>query len=222
MVVPIDKATGSIALIYKHFYVSVIAKELGLRNNNTTNTYNSINNSSTDTIINSNINDLKSKLRSNDVNIENHCLPKMYWLPEMHKTPIKARFIIASPKSSIKPLSQVITSAFRLFYRQIESYNDKCRFFSGVNTFWIVQNNKPITDAINKLNERNKANSISTFDFSTLYAKLPHNKLLMVLHHLIFCFDGGENKFIQINKFGARWIREGNNNRICLYVLVNQ
>ena len=38
----------------------------------------------------------------------------------------------------------------------------------------------------------------------------------MVLHHLIdFCFDGGENKFIQINKFGARWIREVNNNRIC-------
>ena len=85
-----------------------------------------------------------------------------------------------------------------------------------INTFWVVQNNKPITDAINKLNKRNKANSISTFNFSTLYTKLPHNKLLMVLHHLIdFCFDGGENKFIQINKFGARWIREVNNNRIC-------
>ena len=111
----------------------------------------------------------------------------------MHESPIKARFIIASPKSSIKPLSRAITSAFRLFYRQIESYNDKCRFFSsGVNTFWVVQNNKPITDAINKLNKRNKANSISTLDLSTLYTKLPHNNLLMVLHHLIdFCFDGG-------------------------------
>ena len=162
------------------------------------------------------INGLKSKFGIDDVNIVNQCLPHMYWLPKMHKSPIKARFIIASPKSSIKPLSQAITSAFRLFYRQIESYNDKCRFFSGVNTFWVVQNNKPITDAINKLNERNIANSISTFDFSTLYTKLPHNKLLMVLHHLIdFCFDGGENKFIQINKFGARWIREVNNNRIC-------
>ena len=123
----------------------------------------------------------------------------MYCLPKMHKSPIKARFMIASRKSSIKPLSQAIPSAFRLFYRQIESYNDKCRFFSGVNTFWVVQNNKPITDAINKLNERNKANSISTFDFSTLYTKLPHNKLLMVLHNLIdFCFYGGENKFVQI------------------------
>ena len=76
-----------------------------------------------------------------EVNIENHCLPHMYWLPKMHKSPIKARFIIASPKSSTKPLSRAITSAFHLFYIQIESYIDKCRFFSGVNTFWVVQNN---------------------------------------------------------------------------------
>ena len=213
VVVPIDKATGNIALICKRFYASVIAKELGLGNNNSTKTYNSINNLPTDTIINNNINDLKSKFGIDNVTTENHRLPNMYWLPKMHKNPIKARFIIASPKSSIKPLSQAITSAFRLFYKQIESYNDKCRFFTGVNTFWVVQNNKPVTDAVNKLNKRNKAKSISTFDFSTLYTKLPHNKLLMVLHHLIdFCFDGGENKFIQFKNIGARWAKEVNNN----------
>ena len=193
VVVPIDKATGNIALICKRFYASVIAEELGLGNNNSTKTCNSINNLPTDTIINNNINDLKSKFGIDNVSTENQRLPNMYWLPKMHKNPIKARFIIASPKSSIKPLSQAITSAFRLFYRQIESYNDKCRFFTGVNTFWVVQNNKPVTDAVNKLNKRNKAKYISTFDFPTLYTKLPHNKLLMVLHHLIdFCFDGGE------------------------------
>ena len=52
--------------------------------------------------------------------------------------------------------------------------------FAGVNTFRKVQNNKSITDAVNKLNKHRKANSISTFDFSTLNTKLPHNKLLMV------------------------------------------
>ena len=64
-----------------------------------------------------------------------------------------------------------------------------------------MQNNKPITDAINKLNERNKANSISTFYFSTLYTKLPHNKLLMVLHHLnvFFLMEVRINLFILIN-----------------------
>ena len=88
MVVPIDKATGNIALICKRFYASVIAKELGLGNNNTTDTYNSITNTSTDTIINSNINDLRSKFCIDDVNIVNQCLPHMYWLPKMHKSPI--------------------------------------------------------------------------------------------------------------------------------------
>ena len=47
LVVPIDKAIRNIALIFKRFYASVIDKELGFGNNNTTYTYNSINNSST-------------------------------------------------------------------------------------------------------------------------------------------------------------------------------
>ena len=43
----------------------------------------------------------------------------------------------------------------------------------------------------------------------------------MVLHHLIdFCFDGGENKFIQINKFGAYVLV--NNKRKMLYLIYFQ
>ena len=105
----------------------------------------------------------------------------MYWMPKMHKDSIKARFIIASPKSSIKSLASTITTIFRLFFRQIQTYNAKCRFCTGVNTFRVVQNNKPVIDAINGLNKRRKATSVSNFDFSSLYTKLLHNKLLMVL-----------------------------------------
>ena len=61
---------------------------------------------------------------------------------QMHKNPLKARFIIAPPKSSIKPLARTITSVFRLFFRQIQTFDAKCGFFTGVNTFWVVQNNK--------------------------------------------------------------------------------
>ena len=102
-------------------------------------------------------------------------------------------------------------------FRQIQTYNDKCRFFTGVNTFWVVQNNKPVIDAMNGLNKRKKATSVSTFDFSTLYTKLPHNKLLMVLNSLInFCFDGGESKYITVNNNGARWVKNIKDNVICL------
>ena len=89
-------------------------------------------------------------------------------------------------------------------------------FFTGVNTFWVVQNKKPVTDAMNGLNKQRKATSVSTFDFSILYTKLPHNKLLMVLNSLIdFCFDGGESKYITVNNYGARWVKNIKDNVIC-------
>ena len=215
VVVPIDKATGNIALICKRFYATVIVKELGLGPNNTSSTYDKVNDRNIECIISSNIKDLKSKFDINGISADNQCLPNMYWLPKMHKNPIKARFIIGSSKSSIKPLSKAITSAFRLFYRQIENYNDKLRFYTGVNTFWVVQNNKPVIDAMKKLNARNKAKSISTFDFSTLYTKLPHNKLLHVLNKLIdFCYNGGPHKFVTITKYGARWTKDKSEHNI--------
>ena len=44
-----------------------------------------------------------------------------------------------------------------------------------------------------------------------MYTKL---KLLMALNNLIdFCFDEGENKYIRVNDYGARWVR---NNVRCL------
>ena len=34
---------------------------------------------------------------------------------------------------------------------------------------------------LDKINKRKKAKSISTFDFSTLYTKIPHDKLIETL-----------------------------------------
>ena len=42
-------------------------------------------------------------------------------MPKMHENPIKARFIIASPKSSIKPLASTIASIFHFF---LDKYKD--------------------------------------------------------------------------------------------------
>ena len=114
-----------------------------MNNNSSTDTYKNVGGLSANDIIDGNIRDLKIKFGIENIPIENHRLPNVYRMPKMHKNSIKARFIIASPKSSIKPLARTITSIFRLFFfRQIQTYNDKCRFFTGVNTFSVVQNNK--------------------------------------------------------------------------------
>ena len=70
-----------------------------------------------------------------------------------------------------------ITSAFGDFYWQIEFYNNKGRFLTGVNSFWVLQINKPVLKTFNKLKSKNTAKSINTFEFSTLYIKLPYAKL---------------------------------------------
>ena len=86
-----------------------------MNNDSSTDTYNNASGLSANYIIDKNIRDLKIKFSIGNIPIENHRLPNMYWMPKMHKNPTKARFIIASPKSSIKPLARTITSIFVCF-----------------------------------------------------------------------------------------------------------
>ena len=77
-------------------------------------------------------------------------------------------------------IDNISTEIFRLFFRQIQTNNDKIGFLPAL-TCLVVENNKPVTD-LNGLNKRMKTTSVSTFDLSTLYTKLLHNILLMVLN----------------------------------------
>ena len=140
-------------------------------------------------------------------------LPDIYWLPKLHKSPIKARFIIASKNCTVKKLSKEVTSIFKLAYNQIEKYNQKANIFSGVKTFWVIQNSQPVLNTINKINDKKNAKNVSSFDFSTLYTNIPHTKLLEKLSGIIrFIFKGGTRSTISIDKYGiARWTKYVNN-----------
>ena len=121
-------------------------------------------------------------LKNNDE--EFNCFPCIYWLPKMHKIPSGARFIITGKKYINKQLSKHVTSAFKLCYSQIDAYH-KRKHFSGTKTFWLIQNN-----SLHSTKEKN-AKQISTFDFSTLYTKIPYNKLLVILYIVVdFVFKG--------------------------------
>ena len=206
---PIDKATNNIAIICKRFYILTLLKELGLQNDSdgVTNTYELCADIEESDLFNNHSNFLK-KLNLK-ITEDNKRLPNIYWLPKLHKKPTKARFIIAAPKCSIKPLSKSITSVFKLLFNQIHSYNDESRYYSGVNSFWTILNNKPVINSINNLNKRSKASSISCFDFSTLYTNIPHDKLIKVMRELIeFCFKGGNKRIIKVDRYGASWVTE--------------
>ena len=47
---------------------------------------------------------------------------------------------------------------------------------------------------------------MSTFDFSTLYTKIPHDKLLFVLNEITdFAFKGGTRDYVTVYNSGAFW-----------------
>ena len=72
--------------------------------------------------------------------------------------------------------------------------------------FRTEQSNCHRLETINKINSRDKAFPISTFDFSTLYANIPCHKLKFLLRELIkFCLNGREKEFIGISKHDAIW-----------------
>ena len=57
------------------------------------------------------------------------------------------------------------------------------------------------------MDKKGKASCISTFNFSTLYTKIPHDKLLFVLNELTdVCFNWGDRELLSVTKFGARWV----------------
>ena len=87
--------------------------------------------------------------------------------------PLKPSFIIAAPQRAVKPLHKAVTTALKLMYKQIETYNSKSP----------VQNNQPVIDTISKRNFKNKALPIAIYDFSTLYTNFPHSKLKNVYLH---------------------------------------
>ena len=153
VIVPIDKAANNVAFICKHFYALTIVKELDchLSNQDDNNTYTFINNTNKDQIIKEH----KFYLSKHEINLVNNMqdLPVMYWIPKMHKNPISFRFIIASPVCSVKPLSKDITSIFKLFYEKVERYHTEGKVWSGIKTFWTIQNSYPVISSINKLNK---------------------------------------------------------------------
>ena len=100
----------------------------------------------------------------------------------------------------IKTLSKSITSVFELMFNQFGSYKRQSSFFSGAKSFWRIFNNQTVIVTIKNLNGRNKATSISCFDFSTLYTNISCGKLVRDLNeHIGFCFKGRSGQFIVVN-----------------------
>ena len=203
VLVPIDKAANNVAIICKKHYVQVLMKEIGILGSGNE-TYVRAKHSNEE-IIDENVE--YSKRLGLSVIEKDKALPIMYWTPKMHKTPTGARFIVASKTCSTKVISKSVSSVFKLIYKQINNFHKNAKFLSNYNKFWVLQNSDPVLHNMKRINRKNNAKSIATYDFSTLYTKIPHEKLIKQLILLIdFAFDGGDKDYIRVGPNGeAFW-----------------
>ena len=207
VIVTIDKASNNFAFICKKFYVSKLLSEVS----NNLPTYEPCS-LSKESLIDKN----KSicKKFGLEISSKEHSLPLMYWLPKMHKTPIGARFIVASKTCSTKPLTSVISNVFRLIYNHVESFHKKSHFYSNFNKFWVVQNSFPIVEQLDRINAKKNAKRISTFDFSTLYTTIPHDLLIEVLANVVnLVFDSGQRNKLGFSAKSVYWTSKGKDKR---------
>ena len=122
-------------------------------------------------------------------------------MPKLHKNPVGSPFIIASKNCSTKSFSKAVSNVFKLIYFQIENFRRKSKLSSNYNKFWVLQNVVPAIESINIINRNKKAKPIVTYDFSTLYTTLPHDKLIKRLCNVIdFAFKRGNRTHICISK----------------------
>ena len=209
VMVPIDKAANNIAFICKRFYATVLMKELGLSHESSS-TYTRILDHTPDDIISLHQRQLKEEFNI-DIDDGMKTLPDIYWIPKLHKNPAKFRFIIASKHCTTKTLSKNLSSMFTLFQKHIETYYAKAHFYSGIKSYWIINNRDQVLKSVIKSREKRSAKCVSSFDFSTLYTKIPHDKLVDVLSKIVdFVFRGGTRNKIAINRSGcANWLKDG-------------
>ena len=189
IVVPADKASNNIVFVCKTHYINCLMEELGM-STMTGNPTNNLTAMSQEEILQNH----RSVMLTFGISLpeEDIDLPKLYWIPKLHKNPYKKRYIA---RCSTKPLSQILTRI--LTAEDLQKYRDTAYARSGVNQMWILKNSKELLENLNA-QSLHSVNSIKSFDFSTLYTTIPHDKLKSKLKAIInqcFFHKNGNRQF---------------------------
>ena len=121
----------------------------------------------------------------------------MYWIPKLHKSPYKSRFISASSKCSTTKISIMLTSDLTAVKELVINYWNKVYKYSNVNYFWSVKNSIEVLDKINSIDC--PVTSVDSYDFSTLYT-IPHKLIKEKCVYLInWSFKKSGSNFICCN-----------------------
>ena len=107
------------------------------------------------------------------VNDKDMRLPKLFWIPKLHKNPYKFRFIAGARSSTTKKLSVNINGGLKVIRENFYRYCEAVRRNTGFSHFWSVASTQEFLRNISNVN----VHSLQVFDFSTLYTNLDQNSI---------------------------------------------
>lgn len=164
---PIDKAANNVAIVCKRYYFDIIKAE--------------IQNSQTFVLASNDklqfLNDVKHKTGKYANPKHCHKIPDLYATVKMHKTPIKFRFITAARDTLLSEASIAASHCLKLLLKFArKSYKYEVKHID--NNIFILDNRGKVIKFVENSNRMGTTNkSISTWDFATLYTKIPHTIL---------------------------------------------
>jgi len=191
VIVPADKASGNFVFVCKKYYILKISQELGLIPGNQNEAYKKCD-FDPNVPIQQTTNFVKSVLGLETAD-DHMRLPHLFWLPKLHKNPYKERYIAGATKVTTTGLSKTLASAYKLIFENLKRYCNKVEESTGVRIFWPISCS---TQALTATAEMATAPlSVDTYDFSTLYTKIPLDKIKCQIGKLIVrVFNHGANK----------------------------
>ena len=176
VIVPVDKASCNVAFVCKHYYMQTLTRELTQ--------------SSTFTETTESIQDITDScnqfLDGHGIKSTNDRIPFLYWTAKMHKSPISSRYIISGVDTITSELSTNVTSCLKIllkFARNSRKY--KFEGQPNINNISIIDNREKVINFMNLCNKSRSKKTVKTYDFSTLYTSIPHNKLKSKLSEFI-------------------------------------
>ena len=115
---------------------------------------------------------------------EDQNLPYLYWMPKLHKSPYKHRFIAGSSKCMTKDLPCLLNKVPSTIKDGLVRYCNTRTSRNGINNVWILKNSTSLLSSLEQLDVCT-ATSVQTFYVSTLYTSIPHDLLKSRISNLV-------------------------------------
>ena len=111
----------------------------------------------------------------------------------MHKHPIEPRFITSGSDCVTSQLSKAVSLCLK---RMLTTENNYCKDkFNNYKKFFIIDSHDEIIKHIHDSNSNRSNKSVKSYDFKTLYTKIPHHKLKDTFGQFVRDVFNYNNKF---------------------------